>query len=223
VKGKRLLIVGGTSGVGLALAKRALAEQAEVLIASRTAHLQKHQLETEEGLVGCQFFPVDITVESSINHLLADVGAFDHLIITVKSPLVVSPFLELDSADVKHAFDTKFWGQYQLAKLAFPSIKHGGSITFSSGTLGNRPYEGFSTMSVISGAVESLCKALAIELSPIRVNVVSPGFKTLTELEDKIPLGLGSDAQIANPYFFLINDSYITGATIVSDGGAMLV
>ena len=76
-------------------------------------------------------------------------------------------------------------------------------------------------MSIVSGAIESLCKSLAIELAPIRVNTVCPGFKTLSELEDKIPLGLGSDSQMANPYLFLMNDDYITGASIVSDGGGI--
>lgn len=78
-------------------------------------------------------------------------------------------------------------------------------------------------MSIIAGAVDSLCKALAIELFPLRVNCVSPGYKTLEELQDKIPLGLGNDALMSNPYLFLINDSYTTGTSIVCDGGAMLV
>jgi len=147
----------------------------------------------------------------------------DHLIITVKSPLMVSPFLELKSEDVRFAFETKFWGQYNFAKLAHKYIRKGGSIIFTSGTLGSKPYDGYSTMSIISGAVESLCKALAIELSPIRVNAVCPGFKSLKEMKGKIPLGLGSDCQMSNPYLFLMNDNYITGTTIVSDGGAMLV
>lgn len=223
MKEKKILIVGGSSGIGLALAKKVGEKGADVFIASRSALKYKEKLESSCDLINCKYFSIDITVESEIKNLLIKVGMIDHLIITVKSPLIVSPFLELNSDDVRLAFDTKFWGQYHFAKLAYKYINQGGSITFSSGTLGNRPYEGYSTMSIISGAVESLCKALAIELSPIRVNTVSPGFKTLKEMEDKIPLGLGSDAQIANPYLFLMSDSYVTGTTIVSDGGAMLV
>ena len=78
-------------------------------------------------------------------------------------------------------------------------------------------------MSIIAGAVDSLCKSLAIELAPIRVNSVSPGYKTLEELNDKIPLGLGDDTKMSNPYLFLMNDDYLTGTSIVCDGGAMLV
>lgn len=223
MKGKKILVVGGNSGVGLALAKKVEAQGADVAIASRSALKEKDMIKSLHGLVNCRYYSVDITVESEIKSLLQKVGMIDHLVITVKSPLIVSPFLELNSEDVRLAFDTKFWGQYNFAKLAYKYMNKGGSITFSSGTLGKRPYGGYSTMSIISGAVESLCKALAIELSPIRVNAVSPGFKTLKEMEEKIPLGLGSDSQISNPYLFLISDSYVTGTTIVSDGGAMLV
>jgi len=223
VKGKKVLVVGGSSGVGLALSKKVGETGADVVIASRSAIKDKDRLKSLHGLMNCSYYSVDITVESEIKSLLEKVGMFDHLIITVKSPLIVSPFLELNPEDVRLAFDTKFWGQYNFARLAYKYLNKGGSITFSSGTLGKRPYDGYSTMSIISGAVESLCKALAIELSPIRVNAVSPGFKTLKEMEEIIPLGLGSDSQISNPYLFLMSDSYVTGTTIVSDGGAMLV
>jgi NAD(P)-dependent dehydrogenase (short-subunit alcohol dehydrogenase family) len=223
VKGQKVLIVGGNSGVGLALATKLTEKKASVIIASRSALKQTAQLQAINGLENCQCFSVDITREDEIRDVLAQVGSFDHLVITVKSPIITAPFLESQAEDVRHAFETKFWGQYNFAKLAAKHINKNGSITFSSGTLSNRPYEGYSTMSVIAGAVESLCKALAIELSPIRVNAVAPGFKTLNELKEKIPLGLGSDEQISNPYLFLINDSYITGTTIVTDGGAVLV
>jgi len=223
MKDKNVLIIGGSSGIGLALAKNVGLQGANVVIASRSAFENKAKIQDARGLEHCECFSVDITVEQEIHELLKKVGAIDHLVFTVKSPIITAPFVELNSADVREAFETKFWGQYNFSKLASRYMNEGGSITFSSGTLGQRPYEGFSTMSIIAGAVESLCKALAIELSPIRVNAVCPGFKTLKEMTEKIPLGLGSSAQMANPYLFLINDSYITGTTIVSDGGAMLV
>jgi len=223
MKNKRVLVVGGSSGIGLAIAKKLGEEGAEVIIASRSALKNKEKIQAFPGLEQCTLFSVDITREVEIKQLLGDLGKIDHLVFTVKSPIVTAPFLEQSSADVREAFETKFWGQYTFAKLASTHLNEHGSIIFSSGTLGNRPYEGYSTMSIIAGAIESLCKALAVELSPIRVNAVCPGFKTLEELDDKIPLGLGNDAQMANPYLFLINDSYLTGTSIVCDGGAVLV
>jgi NAD(P)-dependent dehydrogenase (short-subunit alcohol dehydrogenase family) len=223
MKKDKILIVGGSSGIGLALAKQLGEKGSDVVIASRSAFENQERFQDISSLDNCKCFSVDITVESEIKTLLNEVGTFDHLVFTVKAPLIIAPFLALNSEDVRLAFETKFWGQYNFSKLAVSHIRQGGSITFTSGTLGNRPYEGFSTMSIIAGAVESLCKALAIELSPIRVNSVCPGFKSLKEMTNKIPLGLGSDIQMSNAYLFLINDSYLTGTTIVSDGGAMLV
>lgn len=223
IKNQTVLIIGGSSGIGLALAQQVREQGGNVIIASKSAEQQAPELRKISNLKECKYFSFDITQESEIKKLLGKIGFIDHIAITVKSPLIVAPFLELNTPDVRHAFETKLWGQYNIAELAYKQIKSGGSIVFSSGTLGVRPYFGFSTMSMINGAVESLCKALALEIAPIRVNAVSPGFTTLKEMENKIPLGLGKFSQIAEAYLFLINNSYLTGTTIFSDGGAMLI
>ena len=223
MKNKSVLIIGGSSGIGLALAQQVKEQGGNVIIASKSAEQQAHELRKINKLEECKYFSFDITKESEINKLLEKTGFIDHIAITVKSPLIVAPFLELNTHDVRQAFETKLWGQYNIAKLAYKQINPEGSIIFSSGTLGIRPYLGFSTMSTINGSVESLCKALALELAPIRVNTVSPGFTKLKEMEDKIPLGLGKCSQIAEAYLFLMNNSYLTGTTIFSDGGAMLI
>lgn len=223
MKDKKVLIFGGGSGVGLALAKQIRAQGAHVIIASRSAQQKQLELQNDELLQSCQFISCDITQASQIKELFQRVGQVDHIALTVKSPLVIAPFLELEDEDVREAFETKLWGQYNVAKLAHRYIKPHGSIIFTSGSLAARPYQGFSTLSIINGAVESLTKVLSLEFAPIRVNAVCPGFKTLKQLEDKIPLGLGMDEQISHAYLFLMNDSYITGTSILSDGGAALV
>ncbi len=223
MKGKKVLIVGGSSGIGLALAKRVSKKGGEVVIASRKAEEQKQKLIKNEWLEQCSFISFDITSISDINEMFSKAGAVDHIVVTVKSPLVTGSFLNLDSESVFSAFNTKLWGQYNLAKAGAGKIKHGGSIVLTSGSLGTRPIQDYSTMSIICGAVNSLCKSLALELAPIRVNAVAPGFLTLKTMEDIIPLGLGDSDQLANSYLFLMEDSYTTGTTIVSDGGAALV
>ncbi|MDJ0661964.1 MAG: SDR family oxidoreductase [Crocosphaera sp.] len=223
MKNQTILIIGGSSGIGLALAQQVKEQEGNVIIASKSAEEQAHELRKINKLEECKYFSFDITKESDIKKLLEKIGFVDHIAITVKSPLIVAPFLELNTQDVRHAFETKLWGQYHIAKLAYKQIKSGGSIVFSSGTLGVRPYLGFSTLSIINGAVESLCKTLALELAPIRVNAVSPGFLQLKEMEDKIPLGLGKPSQIAEAYLCLMKNTYLTGTTIFSDGGATLV
>lgn len=159
----------------------------------------------------------------AIEQMFLRTGHFDRIVVTVKASLVVKPFVELDTQQVRQDFDVKFWGQYNLAKAAYKYVNPGGSITLSSGTLGQRPYPGYSTMSAIDGAIESLGRSLAIELAPVRINVVCPGFKTISELDDKIPLGLGTNEQMASAYLCLMNDEYMTGTTVVTDGGALLV
>lgn len=222
MKGKKVLIVGGSSGIGLALARKVSKEKAHVIIASRSAESCASRLK-EEGLEQCEYHSLDITSEKNIEELINKVGEIDHLAVTVKAPLKVAPFQEQKEEDVREAFETKLWGQYNLVKKFSAKMNPRGSITLSSGTLGVRPCKGFSTMSIISGSVESLCKALALELAPLRVNTVSPGFTRWKEMDEKIPLGLADDAQIAHSYLFLMNDSYITGASITSDGGASLI
>jgi len=223
MKGKKVLVVGGSSGIGLALAKRVSKKGGKVVIASRKSEEQKSELVKDEWLKKCDFISVDITSSSDINEMLLKVGEVDHIVITVKSPLVTGMFTDLDSESVHDAFNTKLWGQYNIAKFGAKKIKHGGSIVLTSGSLGTRPVQDYSTMSVICGAVNSLCKSLALELAPIRVNAVAPGFLTLKTMEDIVPLGLGDSDQLANSYMFLMEDSYTTGTTVVSDGGATLV
>ena len=223
IKNQKFLIVGGSSGTGLALAQKVKEQGGDVIIASKSAEQQAQELRKINQLEDCQYFSFDITKESEIKKLLKQTGNLDHIAITVKSPLIVDSFLELNTENARQAFETKFWGQYNIAKLAYKQVNPGGSIVFSSGTLGIRPYLGYSTMSAINGSVDSLCKALALELAPIRVNTVAPGFTKLKEMEAKIPLGLGKYPQIADAYLFLMNNSYMTGTTIFSDGGAMLI
>ncbi|HCA27070.1 MAG TPA: short-chain dehydrogenase [Betaproteobacteria bacterium] len=172
---------------------------------------------------------VDITSDADIQRLMAEVGAFDHLVFTARSRAPATPFLALETAAAQQAFETKFWGQYRVIKAAAPHLNPHGSITLTSGIASLRPFPGLSTMSAINGATESLCKALAVELAPLRVNTVSPGFVETTnaqirEMAAALPLkSLGTTEAIARNYLFLMSDAYTTGTVLVCDGGAMLV
>ncbi len=223
MESKTVVIVGGCSGTGLALAKRVAGKGARVIIASRSAKKKGYELGMEPWARHVEFFSVDITSDGEIQHFFSQLPSVDHIAITVKAPIVAKPFTELDMDEVRQAFETKFWGQYRLAKSAYKYLNTGGSITLSSGSLAQRPVVDYSTLSMINGAVESLCRSLALEFSPIRVNAVAPGFTTLKSMGDKVPLGLGSYEQIANAYLFFMEDTYTTGTVMASDGGAMLI
>lgn len=227
LNGKRILIVGGSSGIGLAIARLAVKEGAEVTIASRSVLKRKDEIRSIIGDVNTLY--VDITSETEIEQMFEKTGNIDHLVITAKSEVKICPFQDADLDDVKKAFETKFWGQYRLIKRAVHRINPEGSITLSSGITSQRPHPGLSTMSLINGATESFCRALAIELAPIRVNVVSPGFvttdnKNIQAMARDFPLkSLASPEVVARVYLFFMQQTYCTASVIVVDGGASQV
>lgn len=149
--------------------------------------------------------------------------------ITIRPQVHSAPFLSLDAGEARRAFDTKFWGQYHLIKAAHGHVRENGSITLTSGIAGEKVYKGASTTILINSATEALCRLLAVELAPLRVNVVSPGFvepkpKPIRERAGQFPAGrLGASNEIASAYLGLMENSYVTGTVTVIDGGARLI
>ena len=227
---KKIIIVGGSSGIGFAVASKASQAGAEVVIASRSAE----KLEAAVGRLGAHVraHVLDATDEHSITEFFRHVGSFDHLVISIKPSIPTGHFLENEMAAVGAAFDAKFWGQYRLAKHGASHIRPSGSITFTSGIASHRSYPGYSAVSAINAAVEALCKAVAAELVPIRVNCVCPGFvdtdppnnsraQHVRTLAPNLPLDrLGVASEIADSYLYLLTSQYSTGTVVVVDGGA---
>jgi len=224
------VIVGGGSGIGYAVAQQAMTAGAQVIIASRSS--QKLSAAAKQLGGGAQTEVVDATNDESVADFFRRAGHFDHLAVTIKPPLPAGRFLENEVDAVMAAFDAKFWGQYRLAKQGAQYIRQNGSITFTSGIASRRSYPGYSAVSAMNAATEALTKAIAIELAPIRVNAVCPGFvdtepptpgraqhvKTLAPI---LPMNrLATASEIAGAYLYLFSNSYSTGTVIVVDGGA---
>ncbi len=228
LEGKKILVVGGGSGIGLAVAKRALMSGARVAIASRTAAAKARVLSEAVG-GAIEAYSFDITSEAEHQNLFDSVGAIDHLVITVRPDLKGAPFEATKIKEAKEAFDTKFWGQYGLIQAAQPHIGKAGSITLTSGIAGEKIYKGASTMAIINSATETLCRSLAVELAPLRVNTVSPGFvepkpREIQDYAGRFPMGrLASPDDVAEVYIHLMSSAYVTGTISVIDGGARLV
>ena len=230
-----MVIIGGSSGIGLATAKAAAAEGAQVVIASRSEEKLRKAAGEIQGKV--EPIPVNTLEEASLKALFDRVGEFDHLA-TPGSEAARGPFLELDLRAAKAGFDSKFWGQYLAAKHGAPKIRAGGSITLVSGAYSQRPGKGASLLTAINSAVEGLGRALAVELSPIRVNVVSPGlvdtpiYSGMPEEKRKAMFSavaaanlvkrIGRPEDIAETVLYLMNNGYTTGATLFVEGGIML-
>ncbi len=231
LKNKKIVIVGGGSGIGYAVAQQALEAGAQVIIASRSR--QKLSAAAKQLGGGVQTEVVDATNDESVADFFRRVGHSDHLAVTIKPPLPAGRFLENEVDAVMAAFDAKFWGQYRLAKQGAQYVRQNGSITFTSGIASRRSYPGYSAVSAMNAATEALTKAIAIELAPIRVNTVCPGFvntepptpgraQHVKTLVSTLPMNRpGMTSEIADAYLYLFSNSYSTGAVVVVDGGAI--
>lgn len=239
-KVERVLIVGGNSGMGLALAGRLLRDGSEVTIVGRSLDklaVAKARLSDAQQL---HTIAADITQEDHVARLFERCGPLEHIVTTaadVKGAYQLLPLLEIAAA--RRVIDSKFIGPLLLAKYGAPVLSPKGSITFTSGIAAYRPTARGSVVAAINGALASLAYALAVELGPIRVNVVSPGWvdspiwkfvagdakaATLEAMAQKLPVGrIGHVDDIADALCFLMRNSFVTGTVLHVDGGHRLV
>lgn len=229
--GKRIIIVGGSAGIGLNIAEQVTAAGAIPIIVGRTA--DKISEAKKKLTYDTSVYQLDASKEQDVIAFFEEIGPFDHLISTIKHPHVSGNFTETSSEDSKVAFDTKFWGQYNLVQHGLKQIRPDGSFILSSGIASRRSYPGFSTTAAINGAIESLVKSLSVEIAPIRINAVSPGFierfaddtkrlKTVNSLGALLPLQrLGTQSEAASAYLFLLQNRYASGTILDIDGAEL--
>ncbi len=173
LKGKHVVLLGGTSGFGLATAKAAAEEGAETIVVS------SNQTRVDDALavlpIGSKGYAVNLTDEIAVQQLFDTVGAIDHLVYTAGETLTLGALHDINFDGAKAAFNLRFWGCLMAAKYGSKHINKGGSITITNGIVGLRPWKGWTVAASITGAIESLTRALAVELAPIRVNAVCAG------------------------------------------------
>jgi NAD(P)-dependent dehydrogenase (short-subunit alcohol dehydrogenase family) len=188
---------------------------------------------------GTEGHVLDLADAAAAQTLFGRLGGFDHLVFTAGETLQLGSLASVDLATARRFFGLRYWGALLAAKYGSGSIRTGGSIVFTSGIAAGRPRAGWALGASICAAMEGLTRALAVELAPIRVNIVSPGMvKTplwadmkeadrdalYRQTEAKLPVGhVGEAVEIAEAYLYLMRQSYCTGQVVVVDGGAMLI
>src|SRR6185437_6767048 len=166
--GQKVVVVGGSSGIGLSTAEFAKKEGADVVIASRN----RERLTSAAERIGAKPVVADITSDESIAALFKGCGVVDHVVVTA-AQLRSGPFKTVPMEDVRATMESKFWGCWRVARSA--EIRNGGSLTLVSGYLSIRPRPNSAIVGAANGAIESLARSLALDLAPVRVNAVSPG------------------------------------------------
>jgi NAD(P)-dependent dehydrogenase (short-subunit alcohol dehydrogenase family) len=237
LEGKRVVLIGGTTGFGLATAHATAAAGAQVVVvSSKPANVAKALAELPTGAQG---ETVDVRKEDEIKELFDRLGAFDHLVYTAGEAMALAPVADTEVSVVRQFFEIRFWGAYAAVKYAAPHIRPGGSIVLSSGGASQRSGPGWAVAAGALGAMESLSQVLAVELAPIRVNVVRPGMartdlwqefppdvreELFRKTGDVLPVGrIGEPADIARSYVHLMEQEYATGSVVTVDGGGHLI
>ena len=234
---KIVVILGGTSGIGLETAIAAAEEGAKLVVVSSSQQKVDNSLMSLP--ISSRGFAVDLTNEMQVIQFFDDIGKFDHLIFTAGDTLNFYNLLSIDIEQAQESINLRLWGAIIAVKYGAPLIREGGSITLTTGALGKRPRKGSAVISAMASAIEGLTRSLAIELEPLRVNAVCAGtvrtnlLSHLTEIEreaffDDIGSNLltrkvGNPRDLAEAYIYLMRCGFITGQIITVDGGSVLV
>jgi NAD(P)-dependent dehydrogenase (short-subunit alcohol dehydrogenase family) len=228
LQGQTVVILGGSSGIGQAVALLAYSQGARVFAVSRSG-------QAPEGATGVAASVDDAT---AVTAAMAGAGVIHHLVHTVGARIGSAPLAQLDDSTLPVAFEAKLFSAIKATKAALPYLAPEASITFTSGQLSRR----YGTGSVVKGAVNAATDAagrhLAKELAPRRVNVVSPGVvdtalwgeagsearaATMARVSAALPVRRpGSPEELARSYLFLMTNGFVTGSVLDVDGGGLL-
>lgn len=233
--GKRALVLGGTSGIGLATVRLLVAAGAEVIAASRsTGKIESAKACTGENV---EYRTADVLDREALAALFADCGPLDILVNSaVPSGRAVGPFPQMDLDGFQATFQ-KLWGYVNSVRLGLPHLAEDGCIVLVSGYPARKCREGMSAIATVGNAVEGFVRSIAPEIAPRRINAVSPGLIDTPlfphegddrdeffakAVENHVIPRAGRPEEVADAILFLVRNDFTTGTVVDVDGGALL-
>jgi len=236
LSGKRVVVVGGKRAIGLGVARAALAAGAQVTVASR----RDIDVDAFPELAPFDQISLNMRDEANVREAFDAIGQFDHLVVTA-GPEIGSwgSFMDPDMHGVRAYMEGKFMGTWACARYAAPHLAAGGSMTFLTGGIGAKAKPGLAAVTSTFAAVDTLSRSLALDLAPIRVNTIRPGFvdtefwdalspEDVEALRHKVETTfparrIGTIADIGHAAVFLMTNPYVTGTVLEVSGGELLV
>ena len=234
--GQTVVVIGGSSGIGLETARRARSEGANVILSGRDpARLQRAGNEVD-ALSTAAF---DATDPDHLERFFQDLPhPIDHVMVTAGGSYY-APLAEMDFAKVRRAFDEHLLLTLQVARQGAAKVRPGGTLVFMTGTGARRPGVGLGIASILAAALPALTANLALELAPVRVNLIAAGFvdtplsasllgdnveQRRDQLRAMLPIGrVVGPADVAALAVHLMTNTALTGATYDVDGGEQVV
>jgi NAD(P)-dependent dehydrogenase (short-subunit alcohol dehydrogenase family) len=235
--GQAVVVLGGSSGIGLSTVRQLARHGARVVAVARNAgRLDAAIAGMGDGVAGEAF---DCGDRAALDAFFARVGKIDHLVLALSGGEGGGTFATLDMDALRRGFDAKFWPHLEAAQASLPALRQGGSMTFITAISARLALPGTAGLAAINGAIESVVGVLARELQPIRVNAVAPGVidtpwwdrtppKAKAELfrqqAETLPAGrVGQADDVADAVCFLAGNAFVTGSVVTCDGGMHLL
>jgi Dehydrogenases with different specificities (related to short-chain alcohol dehydrogenases) len=236
MQSQRVIIIGGSSGIGLATGKLLVEKDADVIVVGRNKERLAAALYQIGGRAKAE--QADFTDMTSLQALFTRIGTFDHLVLAGSSTAAWGSFTDISAADLRQAFDNKLLGYWQSLQAALPWLQQNGSVVMLSGAASRTAMPGTAGLAAVNGAITQMAMTLAKELAPLRINAVSPGLidtpaydgmpveakrGMFEEAARSLPVGhTGTAEEVASAIVFLLENSFTTGALLDVDGGARM-
>ena len=232
---ERVIVMGGSSGIGEAAARMFIARGMDVVIAGR----DRTKLEQALGRIGGGTVQVvDATGPEDVARCFMAVGPFNHLVLSLSGGGGGGPFAQLDLVQLRHGFDAKFSAYVSTLQAALSTLRPDGSVTLVTAGSARSAIPGTAGLAAINGALEAMIRPLAVELAPLRINAVSPGIintpwwnamptdrreAIFAQAVATLPVGrLGTPDDVAEAIVFVATNGFMTGTVIECDGGGRI-